>query len=115
MFTGAAAQSQITIERGSQRLISAGKFTVKFIEVVEDSRCPPDVQCIWAGNAKVKLSIARGKAAPRIFELNSNMEPDVIRLGGYTFKFVDLTRGPGEEPNDQIVKPKLTIAVTKQK
>ncbi|HEX8297698.1 MAG TPA: hypothetical protein VF594_00945, partial [Rubricoccaceae bacterium] len=30
---------------------------VRFVSVVEDSRCPPDVTCVWAGRARVQLSI----------------------------------------------------------
>lgn len=30
------------------------------LEIVEDSRCPADVQCIWAGTVKVKVKIESG-------------------------------------------------------
>lgn len=42
-------------EKGVFRNIS-----IKPIEVVEDSRCPKDVQCIWAGTLKVKTEIVSG-------------------------------------------------------
>ena len=32
------------------------------LEVLEDSRCPENVQCIWAGNATVDLQLRSGKA-----------------------------------------------------
>ena len=31
--------------------------TIKFTEVVEDSRCPTNVSCIWAGRAIVKAEV----------------------------------------------------------
>lgn len=31
--------------------------SIKFLEVVEDSRCPKGVECIWAGRAIVKVEI----------------------------------------------------------
>lgn len=35
---------------------------IKFLEVLEDSRCPKDVDCIWAGRAIVKVGlIVNGK------------------------------------------------------
>lgn len=34
--------------------------SIKFIEVVEDSRCPKDVSCIWAGRAIVKAEVSAG-------------------------------------------------------
>ncbi len=38
--------------------ISAEKISVTFQEVLEDSRCPVDVTCIWAGLAKVSLQVS---------------------------------------------------------
>ena len=36
-----------------------GKAGIKvaFVELVEDARCPADVQCVWAGNAKIKIRV----------------------------------------------------------
>ncbi|AFL80773.1 hypothetical protein Aeqsu_1280 [Aequorivita sublithincola DSM 14238] len=31
--------------------------SIKFLEVLEDSRCPTGVTCIWAGRARVKVEI----------------------------------------------------------
>ncbi len=40
---------------------------MQFIAVTEDSRCPRDVTCIWAGEVKVQLEIHEsGKAASQI-------------------------------------------------
>lgn len=33
--------------------------TIKFLKVVTDSRCPKDVQCVWAGKAEVLVSITK--------------------------------------------------------
>src|SRR6185503_16034330 len=32
---------------------------VRFVNVTEDSRCPTDVQCIWAGQVSIMIEIAR--------------------------------------------------------
>lgn len=37
--------------------------TITPLEVTEDSRCPQDVQCIWAGTVKVKTKIESGLGA----------------------------------------------------
>lgn len=34
---------------------------VTFLKVIEDSRCPSDVTCIWAGQAKVSVSVTSNK------------------------------------------------------
>jgi hypothetical protein len=37
--------------------IEEGSVTVKFIDVVSDSRCAVDVECVWEGELTVKLAI----------------------------------------------------------
>ena len=37
--------------------ISGVKYKIKFVELVEDSRCPPDVYCFWAGQVAVKINL----------------------------------------------------------
>ena len=34
-----------------------GDNSVQFEEVISDSRCPKEVTCIWAGEAKVLISV----------------------------------------------------------
>lgn len=56
---GVAAVAQpdvtVTVALGSRVAIAGTGWTIKFVEVVEDSRCPIDVQCIWAGQVVVRL------------------------------------------------------------
>lgn len=41
--------------------------SIKFLEVVEDSRCPEGVDCIWAGRVIVKAKVtANGKSEERL-------------------------------------------------
>lgn len=37
--------------------INEDNIEVKFIEVIEDSRCPKDVTCVWAGEVKIKVEV----------------------------------------------------------
>jgi len=38
-------------------MVDFGDTQIKFVEVVSDSRCPSDVTCVWAGEAKVRVEI----------------------------------------------------------
>jgi hypothetical protein len=41
------------------------------VEVIEDSRCPANANCIWAGTVKIKAMLESGSGkASQIFELN---------------------------------------------
>jgi len=41
-----------------ESLLAEG-ISMEFMEVMEDSRCPKDVVCVWAGQAKVKLVVSQ--------------------------------------------------------
>jgi hypothetical protein len=89
-FTFASAQSdeQITIKTGQQRVTKTGRITIKFLELVEDSRCPADVNCVWAGIAKIKIQLNKnGKTA--VVELNTQNEKSTV-FQGHTVTLKDL-------------------------
>jgi len=37
--------------------VKVADIEIRFIEVLEDSRCPKDVNCVWAGEAKVVIEL----------------------------------------------------------
>lgn len=54
-----------------------GAVTITPREVVEDSRCPSDVQCIWAGRVRVRASIMSGLGTTdQIFFLGESVTTD---------------------------------------
>lgn len=68
-FSGfAQAQDSITVNRYSSALgigeqLNFGNKTIKFKELLTDSRCPKEVTCIWAGEAKVLVEVfQKGKS-----------------------------------------------------
>lgn len=44
--------------------VDGSKYTITFVEVIEDSRCPKGAQCIVAGNVGVKLSVSKDGGEP---------------------------------------------------
>ena len=42
---------------GQTASIEGEKLVIKFKAVLEDSRCPVNVVCVWAGNGKVEFEI----------------------------------------------------------
>lgn len=43
---------------------------LEFADVIEDSRCPQGVQCVWAGRARIELVASKPGVAARLFELS---------------------------------------------
>jgi len=58
------AGSQVTLSPGATVSVTGASLMVRFVSVTEDSRCPVDTACIWAGEVRVLLAITdRGKAS----------------------------------------------------
>ena len=66
-----------------------GGVRIKFVELVEDSRSPVDTNCIWAGNAKIKVRVTRnGKS--KLLELNTMNKGGDPAFAGCKFRLTDL-------------------------
>jgi hypothetical protein len=76
-------QIAIKIPLGDTVIIE--NHNIKFIEVLEDSRCPDGVSCIWAGRVRIKVS----------YENNKGVE---------TFQQIILGQIKGDEKNNTIIK-----------
>lgn len=58
-------------------------LTVEFVSVLEDSRCPSDVTCVWAGEVKVQLSTRFDAAEAVLHEVKAGQPATVgdLQLG----------------------------------
>lgn len=102
----------VLIRLDESKPVAGDRLTVKFLSIVEDSRCPADARCIWAGNAKIRISVAMGKSAPRNIVLNSNLRPRSTRFSGWEFTLEDLV--PQGKVDPLVSKPPLaTIRLKK--
>lgn len=60
MEVTATAQTteSVTVRVTKQKRAPRSKVTIKLISVIEDSRCPIGTNCIWAGNATIKVKLS---------------------------------------------------------
>jgi len=61
--------------------------------VVNDSRCKPGVQCVWAGDAELRFSWLRSNAPTQVFSLHTQLQPRTQVLGANTLHIEDVARG----------------------
>lgn len=89
------AQTEQTIKVGinRQKTLSKSDLTIKFVSLIEDSRCPTGTNCIWAGNANIEIKVSKGKES-KTFELNTFLEPKAVAFAGYEIKLADLNPKP---------------------
>jgi hypothetical protein len=60
---------------------------VRPVSVLEDSRCPSDVQCVWAGRVRVQMQWLRPNGDQQEFDLNLS-EPHSLADGQITLTAV---------------------------
>jgi hypothetical protein len=68
--------AEVTLAPGQWVSVKTTPMKVGFVAVTEDSRCPRDVTCIWAGEVKVQLEIreaSQGASQMEILEGGSTV------------------------------------------
>lgn len=77
----------------NQQKIVTGRLAIRVVSV-EDSRCPIGTRCVWAGNAKVTITVTNARGAAQTFDLNTNLQPKSIRFAGYEIRLTDVNPRP---------------------
>jgi hypothetical protein len=93
LTANAQKTQQATVTVNQQKKFSRSKLTIKFVSV-EDSRCPQDVNCVWAGNAKVTIKVTNRKGESKNFELNTNLQPQSVKFDNYEIKLGEVAPYP---------------------
>ena len=90
-----SVQNQVILKYGQQTAIAGKDMSVKFEAILEDSRCPEGVQCVWEGNARIKLTAAKAGENPSSLELNTSdrFAPEAKYLD-YIIALIDLKPYP---------------------
>ncbi len=76
-----------------EQVTLADHSSLRYVRVVSDSRCPPGVQCIWAGDAEVAFQWKPAEAAMQAFSLHTGKDPKQQSMGGRQVSLVSLQRG----------------------
>jgi hypothetical protein len=80
---------EFDVRIGEIAYIADTRLSVRVNAVPEDSRCPRDAVCVWAGNARVSLTL-RDAANADDADLNSTLDPHAVTRWGYTVRLVDV-------------------------
>ena len=70
---------------------------ISMVEVMEDSRCPVNVNCIWEGEATVRFTLAQGSQPPEEMTLTLRggyRDLAVGRFSGYSISLLRLDPYP---------------------
>ena len=111
---GKAKNSSVEVQVHKEKVVPHTGFSIKFVEMVEDSRCPTGTTCVWAGNAKVRIEVRSGRHS-QTFELNNTTQPTVVNYAGYDIKLTALTPKPAINVRINPDKYMATFEVIKHK
>ncbi|MCQ8180175.1 hypothetical protein NP603_03545 [Methylomonas sp. SURF-1] len=96
-LSGAAGQSgkvlpdlAFTVGLGDTVTVDGEDLRIKFKAVSEDSRCPANAVCMWAGNARIELEIVVADGQPLSQVLNTEDPAQAIRFRRHTLHLISL-------------------------
>lgn len=78
---------------GQTARIEGTDLVVRFARVVEDSRCPIDIECVWAGDGAVLVEIDAG-AETAEYVVHTTLEPRILEIDGFRIRLDGLAPEP---------------------
>ena len=107
---------QIDLGPGASQRIPETDFTVVFEAVVEDSRCPVGTNCVWAGDAIVRIRIDSANAKPTTYMLHTNdgFEREVVH-GNLRIRLSSLTPEPTADRRPRAEDYRVTLVIRESK
>ncbi len=107
---------EFKLKAGRQVTVRGTKLRIRFVTVENDSRCPSDVKCVWAGNAAVQLQLGTGSGSKTV-TLNTSKSTSFAgetEYRGYKVKLVDLSPYPRSDRNISRRDYTATLLVSKE-
>jgi hypothetical protein len=84
--SAATLNEPIQLAPGQWATFKTENLEVKFAGIDDDSRCPNDVTCVWAGEVVVRLTVRRDSRSKEV----SVRETQALAVDGYTFSILQV-------------------------
>ncbi|MDH5234550.1 MAG: hypothetical protein OEW77_06280 [Gemmatimonadota bacterium] len=77
---------------GQSVVLGERQETLRFLAVLEDSRCPTDalIQCVWAGRVRLRVAVAPLSGDELPLELHLGDEPSSAVFGDLRLELLDV-------------------------
>lgn len=92
---------EVVLRLGQEVTVEGTVLHLAFTRLVDDSRCPANVVCVWAGNAAVKVGIALAMSPAHPLILNTGVEPRSVKQNGFRVTLLEVTPYPGTGADDE--------------
>ena len=111
---GAVLGREFKVRYGQQVMVKGENLRVSFDAMLEDSRCPTGVTCVWAGDAKVRIGARQTKGEAVDLELHTNSQfAQTGTYQQYTIKLVALDPYPKADVEKAQKDYVATLLITK--
>lgn len=85
---------------GQSIILSDADLQLTFTQIVEDSRCPKQVDCFWSGRIVIELAVQKGFDAPQMITLETSVAPseetNTVEALGYTVYLANVDPYPDD-------------------
>jgi len=104
---------QFQLKINQTAFIESEDIEVKFLDVKEDSRCPSDVVCVWAGRVAVLLNTSIRDQASSITLVKGPGSEDIEYFDGYSIRLISVEPYPATTKRIQPSDYTATFIVSK--
>lgn len=103
--------SPFTLAPGETAALKGVDARITLKAVRDDSRCPVDVTCVWAGDAKIEMVVSRKGAADETIILSVTPPKNEVWVGNLRIRFVSLAPAPrqAEAPSARRYRAELVV------
>ncbi len=102
---------------GQEVILADAGLSLTFTKVVEDSRCPTQVDCVWSGRIIIELEVRQGDESLQTIMLQTSTAPsereDTAEVSGYTIFLENVAPYPEEALTEiQLADYRATVVVS---
>ena len=105
--------NEFKIKNGEEVVVRGEKLRITFSSVVNESRCPDGVACVWAGNASIAIEVSKKNRKKVLAALNTLSEPKEIPYKGFKIRLVALDPYPSIKTPIDPKDYEATLIITK--
>jgi hypothetical protein len=112
---GSAGSYLVSLGIGQTAQIQEEALTVQLVEV-NDSRCPPDVRCVWAGQATATLLVFQSGSPAQSLKIGTSAPanfPSQASYGSFQFSLKSLEPGPSKQGPAAAELVRATVLIEK--
>jgi hypothetical protein len=106
---------EVVLKLGSPARVPNTNLTIAAEAVVEDSRCPTGVSCVWEGDAAIRIRITTPDAPAATYTLHTNDQfaREVVH-GGSRVRLISVAPHPTATSKPTPDEYRVTLSITRK-